>query len=129
MGSLNSQKIIEVLQEGGVDDRTIQKFLGYLKDNREAWGWFCQFALAAKSMGSKKIGAKMVAERVRWESEIVRATEFKINNSYVAYMARIAEVKHPELKGMFEFRNIKGLSAEDVSGEVFIYDRQARHEN
>lgn len=53
-------------------------------------------------------------ERVRWEFEIEKNhwadAEYKINNSLVAYYARIFAIKHPEHRDYFDFREVRGVS-------------------
>jgi hypothetical protein len=85
-------------------------FVAYHRSNPELWKAFERFALEAANRG-KRIGAKAIMERVRWEAEIERGDEFKVCNSYTAYYARIFAAKHPRFSELFEFRNIKGIAA------------------
>lgn len=93
----------------GVPVDTTDDFLNYHESNPEIWKHFNRFALLAAVSG-KKIGAKAIFERVRWEVEIENSQDFKVNNNYAAYYARAFELKHPQYKGFFEFRTITGLS-------------------
>lgn len=103
-----NDKIRELLALDGVDAATIEKFIEWFNENQEAWRAFKLFATQALSKG-KKIGAKAVAERCRWETEIVQCNDYRVNNNYVAYMARLynANVKQE----YFETRETKGLAA------------------
>ena len=69
---------------------------------------FCHFALQVKERG-KKIGAKAIAERMRWEIYFERAEweEYKINNNYISRYARLAVEKYPDLITVFNFRSLK----------------------
>lgn len=93
----------------GVPSDTQEKFLTYHKCNLQVWEWFEKFALEA-ALSGKRLGAKAVAERVRWEAAIERKDhEFKLNNNFVAYYARIFCAKYAAYKGYFEFRETSGL--------------------
>ena len=54
---------------------------------------FIRIAIGLKRRGFKNFGAKAIVERLRWHYQIARAEgeDFRINNSYTAYMARYAE--------------------------------------
>lgn len=67
-------------------------------------------ALELHHRGRKRIGVKMLAERLRYEYE--RATHdptstFRINNSYVSRYARWLVERHPELADSIELRELK----------------------
>lgn len=74
---------------------------------------FERFALALISKGHKKLGAKMIMERIRWEIHFENQVQddkgFKINNDFVAHYARMFIKNHPKYKDYFEFRIIKSL--------------------
>jgi len=93
-----------------VDPATWAKFVAYHSGNPLLWKAFERFALDAANRG-KRIGAKAIMERVRWEAEIERGDEFKVCNSYTAYYARIFAAKYPQHSELFEFRPIKGVAA------------------
>ena len=110
-GGISAVKIAQELRLDGVPDVTVLKFLKWLKKHKPAWEMFEQFALEAVTSG-RTIGAKAIAERVRWEAEVVRKQEgddYKINNNWVAYLARAFLIKYPGFNGMFEMRNVKGV--------------------
>lgn len=92
----------------GVPADTVDDFLNYHEANPQIWKEFQKYALFVISR-NKKIGAKGIYERVRWDLEIESEGEFKLNNNYAAYYARAFELKHPGHKGFFEFRTITGL--------------------
>lgn len=57
------------------------------------------------STGQHKLGIKTLYERARWE--LIRDTgdpDFKLNNNFTAYYARLLMAQHPELDGMFDLR-------------------------
>lgn len=105
-----NDKIRELLTSDGVDADTIEKFLEWFNQNQKAWTTFKRYASQAL-LNKRKVGAKAVAERVRWDSEVesLGRWDFKVNNNYVAYLARLynANVKQE----YFETRETRGLKA------------------
>jgi len=85
-----------------LDDR----FAAWARANGHVVALFVRYALDAHRAGAQRIGAKAVAERIRWYAAVeTRDPEgFKINNSYVSRLARLAVDTHPELLGLFEMR-------------------------
>lgn len=62
--------------------------------------------------GHRRVGMKAVAERARWESGLSMASEgWKINNSYVAFYARILLDRHPEWADAITLRTQHGGGA------------------
>ena len=61
-----------------------------------AYKVFCQFTLEAIASGIKTLGAKAVAERVRWESSLQKTGAYKINNTDVAGFAKRFMAEHPQ---------------------------------
>lgn len=68
---------------------------------------FIRLAIACKRRG-QKVGAKAIAERLRWHYEVIKAADeaYKINNNYVATMARFAMDRAEELRGFFSLRDV-----------------------
>jgi len=85
------------------------KFLRFHIKYPSVYVFFERFALQLILAGRKKIGAKMIAERVRWECYTGSKDdrEFKLNNNYIAYYARLFTENHPEYQSYFEFRPLK----------------------
>lgn len=86
-------------------------FLSFHRENPGVWREFERFALDAARAGRQHYGAKSIMERVRWECEIAHGSDFKCNNNWTAYYARIFAAKYPEYSGIFEFREARGLKA------------------
>ncbi len=82
-------------------------FEAYHRDSPEVYEAFVKFTMEAIRAGRKHIGAKMIAERLRYESMVTGKDKFKINNNYPAYYARMFERDYPMHKGLFEFRKSK----------------------
>lgn len=60
--------------------------------------------------GRGKIGIKMLFEVLRWNYYMNTDdpnSDFKINNNYAPYYARLILERHPEWDGIFELRTIR----------------------
>lgn len=92
------------------NDNTIAaRFAGFHKEHPRVFMLFKVFALQLLQNGHKKIGAKMIMERVRWEcftgSKDMKG--YKINNDYIAHYARLFAKEFPQYEDCFEFRILK----------------------
>lgn len=66
---------------------------------------------------TRRFGLKALAERVRWDLPSVSevdGNDYKINNSYVAYIGRRLGYLHPHLKRLIECRL---TAAEQIKGD------------
>jgi hypothetical protein len=61
----------------------------------------------------KNLGAWLVVNRIRWETSIeTKGEDFKISNDFIAYYARLFMAQHPEYKGLFRTKKMKGETDE-----------------
>lgn len=76
--------------------------------NPGVFAMFERFALEALRNGARdRVGARMVWERMRWETTIapVDATSaWRLNDHHVPYYARLFMERHPRLGRVFEVR-------------------------
>lgn len=69
--------------------------------------------LARRGMaaGRQKLGLRQLFEVVRWERSISglpdAREEFKLNNNYAPYYARLLMRHNPEMEGLFETRVLR----------------------
>jgi len=86
-----------------------QKARAWMDTNADAFEKFCRLAIHYSRGGVRRIGAKFIAEQLRWQIELENdfSEEFKINNNYVAELARAAAERYPELQDAFEFREAR----------------------
>lgn len=94
------------------DEQTESRFREYHAQNPEVYRMFCVFAGQLLAAGRRHLGAKMIAERIRFESHVRGHDGYKINNTFVAYYARKYERDHPQHTGIFEFRRARA----DIEG-------------
>lgn len=79
------------------------KAIDYDRENPLVWGYFVSFTNEMISHGHKRIGSKMIFERIRWETKL-KGSPFKVNNNYTPYYARKFEREYPQHKGIFSKR-------------------------
>ncbi len=88
--------------------------LAWMAKNPGVYELFLKFAEEAYRAGVKRIGARFIVERIRWQRIVeTRGEPFKVNNSYVGTFARLAVKERPHLKEVFEFRKRKYEASND----------------
>lgn len=88
-----------------MNDDLYEKAQRWMRENPRAMQLFRKFALELGQL-RRPFGIALIAERVRWEMFVERRAgeEFKINNSYRAYVARQLIADHPHLGKLLETR-------------------------
>ena len=79
----------------------------WLNKPPRVYGEFKRYAWEALMAGCTKIGAKAIAERVRWDFKLYgdkKTKDFKVNNIVVTYMAKKLAQEEPVFEKLFEFR-------------------------
>lgn len=89
-------------------DPKLEAWHKFHRENPRVWFLFERFALEAlRSCGSRRIGARMVWERIRWETRVavdLPGDSPKLNDHLVPYYAREFVRVHPRHAGAFELR-------------------------
>ncbi len=100
------QKIRGFMQLTMFEKSHEEKARRWMDTNADAFERFCQLAIQYSRNGTRRIGAKFIAEILRWEIELDSdfTEEFKVNNNYVSELARAACRRYPPLKEAFVFR-------------------------
>lgn len=58
-----------------------------------------------RATGRRRVGVKALFERARWELALNTSDpDFKLNNSYAPFYARLIMAQEPDLLGLFETR-------------------------
>jgi hypothetical protein len=71
-----------------------------METKREWWEWhkknphvyelFKRFSMQAINCGHRNLSAWLIVNRIRWETSVeTQGDDFKINNDYIAYYARL----------------------------------------
>lgn len=90
----------------------IDNFEKYHRDNPEVWRLWLRFTGDLLRAGRKHGGAGAVAERIRWEAVITTVGDYKINNNYNSFYARMFALCYPTRRRFFRTR----ISAADGDG-------------
>ncbi len=86
-----------------------QAFDEFHRDNPKVYELFKSYALRAIDKGKKKASAKMLINAIRWEHylETVTDDEYRINDAFTAYYARLFIRDFPDYDYLFELRAIR----------------------
>lgn len=88
--------------------RIERRFAEFHRANPHVYAEFERRALQLHRAGARRIGAKAIAERIRWDIYIrTLSDDYKINNSYVSLYARLLIHRHPQLADVIELRRRK----------------------
>ena len=80
-------------------------FWRFHQDNPRVYEMFKRFTFRAIRAGFTHYSAKSICERMRWHTDIeTRDEEFRLNNNYTAYYARLFMEDHPQHDGFFRKR-------------------------
>lgn len=92
-----------------VNKTIADRFKKFHEENPRLYMLFEMFALQLINSGHKRIGAKMIMERVRWEVWTGTKDDegYKINNDFIAHYSRLFIKDHPKYQDVFETRILK----------------------
>jgi hypothetical protein len=79
-------------------------------EHPKIWGYFTRFALSRITVGYANYSARVIMERVRWETDLgdVHGPDtYKINNNHVRFYARKFMERYPQHDGFFRTREAK----------------------
>lgn len=81
-----------------------QRFAAFHEANPHVYAHLRRLALDARRRG-RQVGIKMLYEVLRWQYAMqTSGDDFKLNNSYTSFYARLLMEQEPELAGYFETR-------------------------
>jgi len=109
-GTVHNTAIVQQTLPLFFSDKTIQeRFVKFHSQHPKVYDLFRSFALQLIRMGHKKIGARMIIERIRWEFATGSKDEmgFKINNYFIAHYSRLFIHEFPEYSDRIETRSIR----------------------
>jgi hypothetical protein len=88
--------------------RLEQQFLDFHRDNPNVYQLFCRFTQMLLDRHYEHHSSDAVLHRIRWATTVeTNDPEFKINNNYSAYYARLWMRDHPEHDGFFRLRVLR----------------------
>lgn len=84
-----------------------QAFLVFHARNPHVYRELVMLARRARSRGAGKLGIGMLFEVLRWRHVLrTGGDEFKLNNNYRSYYARLIMLREHDLDGVFETRKL-----------------------
>lgn len=86
------------------------KFHAHLRAHPEVYRAFERFAREALNAGRRRVGAKAVWERMRWEMSVgdLSGRDFKLDNNLTAYYARHFLLLNPQVPtDFFSLREVR----------------------
>lgn len=89
------------------DDDTAKRFEQFHQDNPLVYETLCRLAREwLARTGRRKLGIGQLTERCRWEIALrTNDPEYKINNNYRAYYARLMMANESDLDDLFDTRS------------------------
>ncbi len=88
------------------DPTIADRFEQFHKDNPQVYDTLIRLAREwMKQTGGRKLGISALFERARWDLAIqTNADDFRLNNSYRSFYARLLMHENPDLRGLFDLR-------------------------
>jgi hypothetical protein len=87
-----------------------RNFREFHATNPEVFRRLVSLTFELKHRGHQKVGIGMLFEVLRWQhmmETVDRHSDFKLNNNYRAYYARLIMENYPTLDGIFEIRELR----------------------
>jgi hypothetical protein len=100
------------------EDTIREAFLRFHAENPHVYMELVKLTHRAKHAGASKIGIGMLFEVLRWRHTMrTGGDDFKLNNNYRSYYARLIMAREPGLGDIFELRRLhgQGLADDDVA--------------
>ena len=99
------QPVTPVRTKGGTE----QRFEAFHLANPHVYDHIVEIALDLKSRGFGRCSIWLIFNRLRWLYAIqTRGSEYRLNNNFTAYYARLVMATRSDLDGFFETRLHKG---------------------
>jgi len=98
----------QVGHSGPSPEPTIEEaFRRFHAENPHVAQELVRLARQAKRAGATRLGMKMLFEVLRWRHTLrTGGDDFKLNNNYHAYYARLIMSENEDLEGVFETRKL-----------------------
>lgn len=96
----------------GPCEATIEEaFWRFHQDNPQVYAELVMLARRWRRRGRRKCGIGMLFEVLRWRSGMrTGGDDFRLNNNYRSYYARLIMLREPDLTGIFELRELHAPS-------------------
>lgn len=94
---------------GPIRNEIEESYRVWLGENPEVFILYEQFAKQAAET-RRKFSISLLTERIRWEAVMTWGPDrdgFKVNNNFLAYIARDLVALHPDLQGYLTMRTVR----------------------
>jgi hypothetical protein len=92
-------------------DKFSTEFINWFPENNHVWEAFTDEAFKVQAKGFKHYSARTIIHVLRHHSAVTEnGSEWKINNNYSPYLARLFDLAYPHKAGLFEYRTTKNES-------------------
>ncbi len=86
------------------------EFIKWFPDNMHVWHAFVIETIKVQQKGFKHYSARTIIHVLRHHSAVSEnGSQWKINNNYSPYLARLYDLVYPKKSGLFEYRKIKQI--------------------
>ena len=86
--------------------------------NPEVYELFKRFAFEAINKGHLRLSSEMIINRIRWETSVVTSDkDYKINNDYKPFYARLFMEEHQTYGNFF---NTRGSHADNLDWKEYV---------
>ena len=89
------------------DTELVKRYRNWLSGNTQAFPLFEKLANDIRNAGHTRYSAWALVQVMRFHSDLEQTESFKINNNYVALLARDLVEIDPSFEGFFVFRQTK----------------------
>lgn len=90
-----------------------EAFAAFHAANPHVYAELVALAREARGRGVARLGIGMLFEVLRWRVALrTGGDEFKLNNNYRSYYARLVMLREPDLDGVFETRQLHAAEPE-----------------
>tara|TARA_B100001750_G_C15512334_1_gene604524 strand:- start:594 stop:926 length:333 start_codon:yes stop_codon:yes gene_type:complete len=84
-----------------------ESFIDFHRANPHVYDRIVELTFRRKDAGWKRGSMKQIFEVIRWEYDLKTTGDFKLNNNYTAWYARLVMERNPSLDGFFQLRKAK----------------------
>lgn len=106
MDSAATEQQVMLWEGMNLEDPAVRKFREFHAANPHVYARLKYMALRLRRRGRKKYSIRTLYHVLRWEHDIstIGSRDFKLNNNYTPFYARLLMRLEPELEGFFETR-------------------------
>lgn len=84
-----------------------EDFQIFHEHNRGVYDFIVRQARSLKDIGHRKVGIGMLWEVLRWSRMQTTGEDYKLNNNFRSRYARLIMEQEPDLRGIFDIRELR----------------------